>query len=418
MPEMMLTEPLWPESGPPSTHLAHCLEPIQATEALAPIDLPTMNSLNGNSDSPARAKTPNSIRTVPAEPLHLETSSPTVNDDSRRHPTKIDSPAHPPSKSYTGISSGPPLSWQNNMPITHGLVRSISSEFGAMKTYANGNTNGTAVEEDTNGVTSPTNGNPHWSSAIGRAGQGKSGRVIDRLTSENDALKREMKLDRLRLHEATQAQKMAESRAAAMSAGLERDATEAAFNSMQLKRRDRQLAEARAELDYERRKGRDTEEKAKHYQDMAQEISENCMREVAIAKERAMHFEAAYTTMSCHWPNERAKVDKDFAEMREDITAVVEERKRDDEQITMLRSLGDQHVKQIGELQKQNEAIRKIHEEYKETQDKFLHNIKITSQRLQAEQEAAIEKNKKLSEQLQWALGVHNSRRPSQPPSP
>lgn len=413
----MLTKPLWSESGPPSAHLAHLLEPIQATEALTLIDLPTMNSLNSNTDSPSRARTPNSIRTVPAEPLHLETSSPAMNDDSRRHPTKIDSPAHPPSKSYTGISSGPPLSWQNNMPITHGLVRSISSEFGAMKTYTNGNTNG-AAEEETTGVVSPTNGDPHWSSAIGRAGQGKSGRVINRLTSENDALKREMKLDRLRLHEAQQAQKMAESRVAAMSAGLEREATEAAFNSMQLKRRDRQLAEARQEIDYERRKGRDMEEKAKHYQDMAQEISDNCMREVALAKERAMHFEAAYTTMSCHWPTERAKVDKDFAEMRKNIAAVVEERKRDDEQINMLRSLGEQQVKQITELQKQNEAIRKIHEDYKETQEKFLYDIKTTSQRLQKEQEEAIEKNKKLSEQLQWALGVHYSRQPSQPPSP
>ena len=301
-------------------------------------------------------------------------------------------------------------------------MRSISSEFGAIKGYTNGNTNGNAngaVEDPNGGGASPSNGNPPvWSAAIGKAGQGKSGRVIDRLMGENDALKRDIKLERLRCEEYKQAYKMIESRIEAMSAGMEREMKEASFNGLQLKRRDRQLAEARAELEYERQKSGEVERKMKELMDETAAVVEQAAREVSRYKERAMHFEASYTTVSCHWPGERVKFDKEISVMDKKIKSVVSARNKDDEQISMLRSLGEQQAAQILELQRQNASIRNAHEDYKDEQEKALRDIKTNAKNLEDEHMKEIEKTKKLSEELMWALGVHRSRSDSQPSPP
>ncbi|CRK35416.1 hypothetical protein BN1708_006732 [Verticillium longisporum] len=53
-------------------------------------------------------------------------------------------------------------------------------------------------------------GQAGWDSTIGKAGLGKTGRVINKLVSDNDSLKRDIKIEQLRAEEAKQAAKLVE----------------------------------------------------------------------------------------------------------------------------------------------------------------------------------------------------------------
>ena len=230
---------------------------------------------------------------------------------------------------------------------------------------------------------------------------------------ENDALKRELKVERLRLEEARQAHRLAESRMDTMAANLERSITDAALNEMALKRRDRQLAESKAEVDYERSKAADAEEREKEWKDHLEVVQEKSMRDVEKYKERTLHAESSYATLQSHWPGEKARLDKGFSSIRKEINSVIIERQKDDEQISMLKSLSDQQAEQILVLQAQNTAILKAHESYKEAQDKALHDIKANAKRQEAENEKLALEAKKLSGELRWALVVKENMRDS-----
>ena len=62
--------------------------------------------------------------------------------------------------------------------------------------------------------------NQTWDSTIGKAGLGKTGRVINKLVSDNEALKRDIKIERLKAEEAKQASKLTEDKMERLRTGL------------------------------------------------------------------------------------------------------------------------------------------------------------------------------------------------------
>jgi hypothetical protein len=393
----------------PTAGVGQNLDPINA---LSPISSNAMNSLNSASapsqDSPQSSKTPNgTIRSVPSESLHLETSVPS-DEDTRRVQSKSDSAAISNStKAYGALpTSQPPLTWQNNIPVSNGLVRTISSEFGPTKNFSNSNLH--AMEDNSasssNGVTSP--GAPQWSSAVGRANLGKSGRVIERLMGENDMLKRDLNIERLRAEESKQSVKMAEGKMEAMASEYEGKLHDAAINKTLLKRRERQLAEVKAQVDGERQRADKAVEREKGWRDAMEKEEAESKRKVEEAQTYAALMEGRNKAMTSHWKEQGAEVNRTVNKLGKEIEALVIERRNDDDRMNMLQGLCDQQAEQLTALQKEKEGIYLAFENYKKEQEDGLRAIKERARLQEEKNEEILMESQRVLGELKWALGV------------
>lgn len=378
---------------------------------LSPISSNAMNTLNGTNTSSAISKSTSSstIRSVPSESLHLDTTNNSSPDDARRvH--KSDPTAMPHSTRTSPQASipysQPPLARHNpNLGLGNGLVRKISSEFGPTRSYTVSNLQ---VPED---VSPNSNGNPlspggQWSSAVGRANLGKSGRVIERLMGENDMLKRDLTLERLRAEESKQAVRMAEGKMDALSAEYDGKLHDAAINKTLLKRRERQVAEMKAQIEAEKNRADKACDRERGWREAMEKIEQDSKRSVEEAQTYAALMKGRNEAMTSHWRDQGIEVNKTVAKLGLEIENIVQERRADDDRMNMLQELCDQQAEQLTALQAEKEGIAEAFEKYKALQEDALKDIKERARSQEKVNNAALLETQKVLGELKWALGV------------
>ncbi|RAL61667.1 hypothetical protein DID88_002735 [Monilinia fructigena] len=320
-----------------------------------------MNMPHLNTDPSLLKSSTGTIRSVPSDDSRLGTNSPDsptvqshLQSDSTLSPT-------PRKTSYNSINgSKPPLSRQNPSAIgvPRGVVRSISTEFGPTK-YSSSNVH---VVED--------------SSA-------NDGRVIERLTKENDMLKRDVKIERLRAEEALDQARLAESRFAQENEEWERKLRDAAMNSTVLKRRERQLADAKEKIDAERLKA-----------------------EKATESELFWKAEMEKLERECKAKDQEKQATRTVAKLEKEIKTIVNERRADDEKITMLKRLAEQQADQLKTLQKEKDDVDRKYEDYKAEKENSLADIKENAIKQEKANEEILAETQKVLGELKWALNV------------
>ncbi|KAH6670733.1 hypothetical protein B0J14DRAFT_102226 [Halenospora varia] len=359
-----------------------------------------------------------SIRSVASEPVQLDALP---NESARRLQNKsepmrrTDSGNMPHStKTLPALSthSSPPLAWQNTMP-GNGLVRTISAEFGLTRKYSNNNLH---VAEDssasTNGnATSPSPiigppGTQQWSAAVGKANLGKSGRVIERLMGENDMLKRDLNIERLRAEESKQAVKMAEAKMDALTSEYEGKLHEAAINKTLLRRKERQVDDLKAQMDGEKRRAIAAVESERMWREMMEKLEQDSKRQVEEAQSYAALMEGRNNAMTSHWKEQGVEVDRTVSNVRKEIDLLVLERQSDDRKINTLQELGDQQAEQLASLRREKDNIFAAFEAYKREQEQALVSIKQKARAQEEQNEAIIRESQKVLGELKWALGV------------
>lgn len=388
--------------------------------ALSPVTSNAMNALNTASTPPPeyhnyheKRSTQSTIRSV---------TSDSIVDESRRNQSPIPSMPHS-TKTLPNLpkisTSHPPQTHQtrqNGLAIGNGLVRSISSEFGVTRSYSNNNLHPTedAIPSIPNNdtTTSPGNvpGTPAWSSAIGPAkNAGKSGRVIERLMGENDMLKRDLHIERLRAEESRQSIKMVEEQTAAMITKHEVDLHDAAINKTLLKRRERQLADLKAQIDGEKKRADSAVERERLWRDAKEKTEEESKRTVEDAQQYAALMEGRVNTMVTHWKDQNSEVEKTVENLSSQINDLVEVRRNDDKKIHTLQGLCEQQREMLIDLERKKEAIGQAFEAYKQEQEDSLRDIKDKAREQEARNEATIKETVEVLGNLKWALNVHNN---------
>ncbi|PMD41679.1 hypothetical protein L207DRAFT_330476 [Hyaloscypha variabilis F] len=413
-----------------------------AARTLSPISSHAMNTLNGTNPStqnhtpsynPSFSKAANgTIRSVPLDTLHIDATTTTASsppdEAARRAQSKIDQPAMPHSTKTLPqapipipiATPQPALARQNsnNLVVGNGLIRKLSAEFGPTRTIPNistsTNSNSSpnsnhplALSEDTNGNTSAGPGGPtQWSSAVGRANLGKSGRVIERLMGENDMLKRDLNLERLRAEESRQAVKMAEGKMEALTAEYDGKLHDAAINKTLLKRRERQLSDLKAQIEGERQRADSAVEREKTWRIELEKVQEECKRKVEEAQTFAALMEGRNKALTSHWKDQGVEVDRTVTKLSKEIESIVEERRNDDRKMNMLQGLCDQQAELLGSLEREKQGIQMAFERYKKEQEESLQGIKERAQQQEAANEATLRESQKVLGELKWALAV------------
>ena len=282
----------------------------------------------------------------------------------------------------TSNISLPPLATPRPIEI-EGLTQTMSSEFGPTIAYTDSNRN--EIDESR-----------EWSAAVGGATLGKSGRVIERLMGENDMLKRDLNIERLRAEELNQAAEMAEAKMKAMESEYDARLHEATVNNRLLKGRERQLADYKAQIESEKQRTAAAVEGEREWRNAVEE----CKRKVVEAQIYAALMEGRNKVMTSHWPDQRAEVERSVAKLGKKINSIVLERKKDDEKINLLESLCDQQAKRLRHLELEKEGINDAFEAYKKQQEYMLKNIKTKATAQEKENEEILQESKRVLGEL------------------
>ncbi len=254
--------------------------------------------------------------------------------------------------------------------------------------------------------TSGREGSPQWDGAVGKAGLGKTGRVINKLVSDNEVLKRDLKIERLKAEESKQAAKLVEDKMERMISDYESRLLEANVTKTLLSRKERQVEHLQSAVELEKKRTADAKEKERIWRDEMESTRRETKVQVEEANSHAALMEGRYNAISSHWKDQGAEVKRAVTTMNGRIKALVDERLKDDEKINVLRDLCDQQDVNIRDLRRQRDEISQKFEAYKREQEAALQAIKENARKREEEQLMTIEETKQVLGQLKWALNV------------
>ncbi|XWW97191.1 hypothetical protein V2A60_005172 [Cordyceps javanica] len=251
--------------------------------------------------------------------------------------------------------------------------------------------------------------NGQWDSTIGKAGLGKTGRVINKLVSDNDALKREIQIERLRAEEAKQAAKLIEDKMERMASEYEGRLLEASVTKTLLARKERQVESLTAAVDVERKKTQAALDSERTWKEEMHKVRADTKTHVEQATTHAQLMEGRYNAISSHWREQGDQVARAVTKMRAEIAEIVDERRHDDDKIQTLRDLCQQQDGNIKELRREKDEIAKLFAQYKQTQDDDLRDIRTNAKKREDEQERMLAEAREALHKLKWALNVKNN---------
>ncbi|KAJ9134027.1 Chromosome segregation protein smc [Pleurostoma richardsiae] len=247
---------------------------------------------------------------------------------------------------------------------------------------------------------------PSWDSTIGKAGLGKTGRVINRLVSENESLKRDIQIERLKAEEARQAARLLEDKMERIISDYESRLLEANVTKTLLARKERQVESLQAAVELERERTREALKREQTWRHQMEQTRDDSKRQVEEATNLAALMEGRYNAISSHWKDQGEEVKRAMTRMGKEVGELLEERRKDDEKITVLKDLCDQQDGNIRELRQQNEDIARQFQAYKNEQENALHNIKTKAAEREAQQERTLAESSEVLNKLRWALNV------------
>ncbi|KAG8674454.1 hypothetical protein FPOAC1_000422 [Fusarium poae] len=253
-----------------------------------------------------------------------------------------------------------------------------------------------------------------WDSTIGKAGLGKTGRVINKLVSDNEALKRDIKIERLKADEAKQAAKLLEDKLERMVSDYESRLLEANVTKTLLARKERQVETLQATVELEKKKATEALLREKSWRDEMTKTTKDATVQVEEATSYAQLMEGRYNAISSHWQDQGEEVKRAVTKMKSEIDHLNAERRADDDKIETLRDLCDQQDSNIKQLRHEKEEIARKFEEYKKTQEQDLKDIKTNARLREDEQEALLLASKETLDKLKWALNVKKNVRGAQ----
>jgi preprotein translocase subunit SecD len=219
-------------------------------------------------------------------------------------------------------------------------------------------------------------------------------------------LKRDLNIERLRAEESNQAAKMTDAKMEALASEYETRLHDAAINKTLLKRRERQVADFKDQIETEKQKAAAAIDRELGWRQAMEKCELESKQKVEEAQLFAALMEGRNNTLTSHWKEQGDFLEQTLAGLREKFDAIVEERKKDDIKFNMLKSLSDQQAEQLQALSKEKDGIFAALEAYKAEQEFRLKDIKETAAAREKENDKLLEQSKKLLGELKWALAV------------
>ncbi|KAL5336690.1 hypothetical protein BJX70DRAFT_389750 [Aspergillus crustosus] len=297
-----------------------------------------------------------------------------------------------------------------NMPQYNGLFEVDSSE----------RQKGLLAGESTIDTTSPaadhSNGQPHstngdaiateWSSAVGHATTGKSGRVIHNLQEEIARLTRECSVYRSRAEETQRMNEAYKTQVQNMTDRLRNleHSHEMSLNS--LSRKEKKIEELRTELLNEKDRRQQAETEKERFHQLMDEAQDNFHRKCAELQEIAHHSQTQYDVLAKAGQRDRADQQRRLKSIREEFIGLRDKHEQTNSQIDQMDSIMAQKDREL-ELARENfEILFKEYETYRQTNDEEVRALIKQGQQGEVRFDAALASLKETEGQMKWVLQV------------
>ena len=298
-----------------------------------------------------------------------------------------------------------------------GLLTPIQN--GARRTSAeNNNTPSRTNSLQINGTTSsPSAASPAsenspavWSSAVGpAASSGKSGRVIERLMTENDKLKRDLNAQMIKCQELEKSLQTYKPQIETLRQENDNLSHARGVDSSLISRRDRKIEELKADLVVERQRREKAETLARERERQRDEIEEQSRRDVQTLEESTKHatvhaeiLETSHRQLAAEY---RARAET----WRKDLGSLAEGREQDRQKLARLDVVADQMRTELERSRKLNGEIVEAWQNLQGENDSRLKGMEDeTQQENERIRKLSMEMGKVVGE-MRWVMGIRKS---------
>ncbi|KAK0669363.1 hypothetical protein QBC41DRAFT_109774 [Cercophora samala] len=245
-----------------------------------------------------------------------------------------------------------------------------------------------------------------WDNSVGKAGLGKTGRVINRLVSDNESLKRDIKIERLRAEEARQQAQLLKDQLDRTTREHESQMLDVNVTKTLLARKERQVEALQQTVELERTRAVSATDRERIWKEELEKVKAECKRQVEEANNQVLLTDGRYNALASHWGGEGERYKKRTDKMKKEFEELSEKRREDDEKIRRHEQMIDQMYVEIDDLEKQNRALWEMFERYKKEKDESLRGMTEKNFKQAEELQRTIEEAKEARDKLRWALNV------------
>ncbi|OJD17066.1 hypothetical protein AJ78_02814 [Emergomyces pasteurianus Ep9510] len=336
----------------------------------------------------------------------------------------IANPSPPPSVVVEQSATGPPqihladVGTHLNMHQFNGLFESAPPERQQQPQQLH---NGSASDENShdpaasrttpapagtvmsNGESPPA---PEWSSAVGHAMTGKSGRVIHNLQEDIARLTRECSLHRSRAEETQRINETLKLQLQNMTDRLRNSEQSHEAHIISITRKDRKIEDLKTEVQGEKERRLKAEEDARRTDQLAAEEREEHHREMAEATDIANQARNQYETLAHARSKEQLEFRTRLDGFRKELKELCNREIERQNQLTRFDVIIEQKNKEIEAERDRMERFGRLFTEYKEATDRAVHELVERSRQNNAVIDDVVEQAKEVTGRMRWVMKV------------
>ncbi|KAL8943545.1 MAG: hypothetical protein Q9216_001003 [Gyalolechia sp. 2 TL-2023] len=275
---------------------------------------------------------------------------------------------------------------------------------------------GAVVAEPTSPATAPTTfGTPSsdqdspWSSAVGRATTGKSGRVIERLMAENDRLRRDKNLVDVRLEEEVKRSDSARSAMEGLRSTNENLTSIHDTDKILLAKRERKLEDLRFELEAERQRREKAETETKETHRERDEAVEGLKKELFASREQALRATTQYDVISKSFKGLEDSYSRQTCKLKAEIKSLQDDLAADKQRLASIRTVMEHYRNESERAQDANTRLQQNFEAYKFEAEHGMRSIREEAEKNAALNERTQEEMNKVLGEMKYVLNVKHS---------
>lgn len=269
----------------------------------------------------------------------------------------------------------------------------------------------------------PSNGDAHsangdastteWSSAVGHATTGKSGRVIHALQEDIARLTRECGVHRSKAEEAQNLNDTLKTQVQNIGERLRNLEVANETNLQSISRKDQKMKELRAEAQSEKERRQKAEGTANRTDQLMTEARDDYNRKVAELQEIANYSKTQYDVLAQSGNRDRSEQQRRFKTIRDDYIALKTEH---DKRIGDLERLDTILAEKDHEIEASRERFSKLfetYEAYKKAREEEMGGLIENGYRNEAKIDTALATMKETEGRMKWVIQVSEGLRDS-----
>ncbi|QKX55166.1 uncharacterized protein TRUGW13939_02258 [Talaromyces rugulosus] len=247
---------------------------------------------------------------------------------------------------------------------------------------------------------------PEWTSAVGHANTGKSGRVIHNLQEDIARLKRDLSLYRSRAEEAHHTNETLKEQILNIGERLRNSEQSNETNLASIARKDRKIEELRLEVQNEKERRVRAEAETSKVNQLMSEEQDEFHRKTAELQESTNHYSAQYEALSKASLRERSDMQRKLKGVRDEISALREQAEKKEEEQERLDALVDHQNQEVEAETKRIKGIFDAYESYKTARDNEFQELLEKARHNQATVDAAVASMKEAEDKMKWTMSV------------